>query len=106
MDSKANEAFFEATSKGLRGCSRHSYSRLPNRSVCDLSLNNAEDRELTALHVGPFHSWTALVAGKLFLTLSRSFLLYYLPTIPFAQWALPELLPGEARQGRSRVPME
>lgn len=38
--------------------------------------------------------------------ISRSFLLYYLPRIPFAQWALPEMLSGETKQGRSRVPME
>lgn len=101
---EANEAFLAPTSEGLQGCSRRS-SRLSSSFLWDLSLNNSEDRKLTALDVGPFHSWAALVTGKLFLRLKRCLLLCHFCQ-PFAHWNLPELLPAEAIQGCSTVPME
>lgn len=86
--------------------SRNSFSRLPNRSMCGLSLNNSEHRELTAVCIGPFSLWAALVAGKLFLPWSWSLLLYHFPISPFGPWDLPELLPVEVVQGCPPVPME
>ena len=75
--------------------SRNSFSRLPNRSLCGLSLNNYEHRELTAVCIGPFSLWAALVAGKLFLPWSWSLLLYHFPYQPI--WSL-----GSPRASSSR----
>lgn len=75
--------------------SRNSFSRLPNRSMCGLSLNNSEYRELTAVCIGPFPLWAALVAGKLFLSRSWSLLLYHFPFEPI--WPL-----GSPRASSSR----
>ena len=54
--------------------------------MCGLSLNNSEHRELTAVCIGPFPLWAALVAGKLFLPWSWSLLLYHFPCEPI--WSL------------------
>ena len=75
--------------------SRNSFSRLPNTSMCGLSLNNSEHRELTAVCIGPVPLWAALVAGKLFLSRSWSLLLYHFPFEPI--WSL-----GSPRASSSR----